>query len=692
MALNTTVRFADGFDHPDTIAFGLEGPQLAVVVSGALLAWGLLRAPLPGALADVLAALVALLAGGLGVGRWAGRPLLTWAWLAGRFWLSPRHGGGVLLAKASGDGSTQNAPSGETAPGGDAAGGGPRRGREDDEREGEQPAWVRWLREGGVLARGGPREDAQTAVAAPTPEGARHGDAIEPVAAQPAKARRQLADGLLPHDPEDPPAPTPVEMWLAALGDGSVPDATARSLGAQRCERATPDRGGAQMPPPSSPPPGAAMPSLGELVRRLVGRVRGADDRTASTPVEPAAPSPPRRPAAAAEPSTTTGEPEPTPGPEGRTVELDRPPLVLLPSADTALVHEPMAEEESDTSANETSALEDGEPALAAVIPLVTRRDDDLDEELMLELAERQAATAVTQCATDRTTARGDGDGKGSKSGDGPRAPVFVGAPRRITFFSLNGGSGRTTLATEVACLLAARGRHRPDPEAPPQRLRVALVDLDLRSSNTALRLGVPRPTLWDYLLATGDDADDVRRFLVHHSSGLQALLGPPKPLSTTAAAVEPARIAGIVHQLESDGCHFLVFDVGSDLGAVSTWVLSQVHDIYVVITPTGSGLQDAYRTTETLRRLGLGQKLRYVVNRARGNVDVDEVMGDLGGRVVATIPYDPRLEDAENTHTIASLRGGGPAADAIQRLARTIYPSLDGRGGRRGLWRRRAG
>jgi MinD-like ATPase involved in chromosome partitioning or flagellar assembly len=272
--------------------------------------------------------------------------------------------------------------------------------------------------------------------------------------------------------------------------------------------------------------------------------------------------------------------------------------------------------------------------------------------------------------------------------------PVFVGAPRRVTFFSLNGGSGRTTLATEVAAILAARGRHlAADGTARP--LHVALLDLDLRSATVAVRLGIAQPTLTDYI-ARGGDPTHLDACMVRHSSGLRALLGPPKPVASGPAALEPARVAEVVHRLERDGAQFIVVDVTAELGAVTTWVLSAVHDIYVVITPTASGVQDAYRTTEALRRLGLAHKLRYVVNRARGVHDLTEVMGDLGGRITAIIPYDAAIEDAENNHRIAALDGTSNAAAALHDLAASLYPALSASPRRTRLtwlpWRRRAG
>jgi hypothetical protein len=60
------IEFADGFDRPDTLAFGLGAGQLAVVMAGALAAYALVRSPFPPAFADPAAVLIAAAAAGLG--------------------------------------------------------------------------------------------------------------------------------------------------------------------------------------------------------------------------------------------------------------------------------------------------------------------------------------------------------------------------------------------------------------------------------------------------------------------------------------------------------------------------------------------------------------------------------------------------------------------------------------------------
>ncbi|TMD02796.1 MAG: hypothetical protein E6J03_08695 [Chloroflexi bacterium] len=509
MASLTAVHFADGFDGPDTVALGLEAPELSVVVCGGLLASAIAHSPVAAGIRLPAAALVAALAAALGWVRPRGRSLLRWGWLVARFAATPRTGAGVLAATSEeGDGGAGEA----TAE--------------------PEPAWARWLREE-------------------------------------APGRDEVAD-------------------TAAVEAEAARERPAPAAAPRRRRRAAPL----------------------------------ADD--------------------------------------GETVEVDRPPIVLLPEP-------PEEGDEDDGAAEEAEDDDGGEPA--TIVAFSRRSARPPEPEVAEALVEAPPSTADV-------------------------APVFVGATRRITFFSLNGGAGRTTLATELACLLAARGRHRPTPDAPARPLRVALLDLDLRSATVAVRLGIPQPTLWDYLLSGEQGPGSLDRHMVTHPSGARALLGPPKPLGQ-GAGVEPARVAEIVHRLECDGTHFLVFDVGADLGAVTTWVLSAAHDIFVVLTPTASGVQDAYRSTEALRRLGLGSKLRYVVNRARPGIDLDEVMGDLGGHIAATIPFDPRIEEAENAHRIAALEGGGPAAEAIAGLAAQVYPALAAPAARRRLWpfgRRRVG
>jgi MinD-like ATPase involved in chromosome partitioning or flagellar assembly len=500
----TQYRLYDGFDEPDTIAFGLPAAQLMVVVGCALSALLLLRSPIPKFASIPPALLLAAVGGALGWLRWQERPLLEWAVLAAKFAVRNR-GAGVLLAS------------------------------------------------------------------------------------------------------EEPPATPP-----------SLP---------------TPA-------PPSTPAPTPAPPPQSRQPLNTSGPPRKPDWRQWLEDPQPQA------------------EPEPIKAEE---------PVLETPNAEQVDQSELTFEDAAPALALVETVVDDEElpegdlevdDEVGVIIPFTKARGEDESEDVNDMISAGAAAVAdEIELGTD------------------PPPTAFIGATRRVTFFSLNGGSGKTTLCTEVASMLAARGEHTPN-GVTKQRLKVAIVDLDLRSASVSVRLGIPQPTIWDYATRDAGKNDSVQDYMVTHKTGVKALLGPPKPVPASNQAIDPERVADIVAELEADGFHYIFFDVASDLNPTTTWVLNSAHDIFIVLTATATGVQDAYRTAETLRRMGLRHKLSYVVNKSRSTLNFATTMNDLHGKLVAEIPYDTRVEDAENSHTLV-VENGGPAADAIRRLAATIYPAL---------------
>jgi MinD-like ATPase involved in chromosome partitioning or flagellar assembly len=241
--------------------------------------------------------------------------------------------------------------------------------------------------------------------------------------------------------------------------------------------------------------------------------------------------------------------------------------------------------------------------------------------------------------------------------------------PRGVTFFSLRGGTGRSTLATELACILAAS--HSEDVDAP----KVALVDLDLRSPTVGVRLGAPEPTLLDYALAPPEDRS-VADFMITHASGARVLLGPQRAVNPEWP-VTPALLREVLRELDMEGFDLVVLDVSPDLSPLTTAALTACDDVFVVVVPTAGGVQDAYRSTEALRRLGLRHQLRYIVNRSRPGTDLAEPMADLGGQLFGDIPDDDSVVTAENAHRLVGLDESGPAAIALRRLARRVGSEL---------------
>jgi len=204
--------------------------------------------------------------------------------------------------------------------------------------------------------------------------------------------------------------------------------------------------------------------------------------------------------------------------------------------------------------------------------------------------------------------------GRDAPTEDEAAVPVYLGGTQIVTFFSAKGGTGRTTLATEVATLLARKGRYKASRAEPAQPLRVVLVDFDLGSANVSARLGLVQPTMLDYVcdLASGASNPDPRDYIVRHeSSNLDVLLGPAKCLAADRSQlVGIPQAAHILSALKGAGYHFVVIDMGASVGDLETYLLEAATRIYCVVTPTAGSVQSLYRGVEALRRLGLGAKL----------------------------------------------------------------------------------
>jgi MinD-like ATPase involved in chromosome partitioning or flagellar assembly len=284
----------------------------------------------------------------------------------------------------------------------------------------------------------------------------------------------------------------------------------------------------------------------------------------------------------------------------------------------------------------------------------------------VIELPDSQLGNADHESA--------DGDGESAAP-----APVYLGGPQVIAFFSTKGGTGRTTLATEVAALLAMKGRYRESPTSPSQPLRVALVDFDLGSANVSARLGIAQPTMLDYLCDLTLPHPDPRDFVIRHpATRLDVMLGPSKCLSgDRAELLGVAQAAHILTTFKSAGYQFLILDISATLGDLETYLLETATRIYCVVTPTAGSVQSLYRGVEALRRIGLGAKLGYVANKMRDGFNLAEPMGDLNGSLVARIPYDPSFDTAENRHEPLVVRGSGASIEALSVLAASIYPAL---------------
>ncbi|HUY97506.1 MAG TPA: hypothetical protein VMW47_07810 [Verrucomicrobiae bacterium] len=258
-------------------------------------------------------------------------------------------------------------------------------------------------------------------------------------------------------------------------------------------------------------------------------------------------------------------------------------------------------------------------------------------------------------------------------SAPGPAlAPPFLGGTRRIVFFSLRGGVGRTTLAIEVASLLARDGRVCGR-GARPRPLRVALVDLDIEAGQVAERIGCTGPSLADLLGQERPGPAAVRQALVRPAgSPLRALLAPPQaPSDRDGRLVE--RIVTVLYALDGSGVEAALVDIGPGLDPLAQRILAAAHDVVLVLADTPGAAHDVVRARDALRPLRLAARIHVVHNRAHTVGAGDRRSGQLTARVLS----DPRFERAQRTRIPAVLDRTLPLPEGLAVLTDALLPAV---------------
>lgn len=239
------------------------------------------------------------------------------------------------------------------------------------------------------------------------------------------------------------------------------------------------------------------------------------------------------------------------------------------------------------------------------------------------------------------------------------------GRARRVAFFSLRGGTGKSTLACELAAGIAA-GMLGEGIDGPP---RVALLDLDLRASTLCISMGLQGPTLDDVAGANTIDPAVVERSLLRHHSGARVMLAPS---SVGAESGYLPAVARVLSYLDERGFDLLLIDLGRGIDELNRYALQAVDEIYYVFAATAPGVYDLYHGIETVRRLGHRDKIRYVANLCQPGCDLSEVLNDLRGTLTASIPANAAFTHAADIHRaavlddIATARALGPLARSV--------------------------
>lgn len=236
---------------------------------------------------------------------------------------------------------------------------------------------------------------------------------------------------------------------------------------------------------------------------------------------------------------------------------------------------------------------------------------------------------------------------------------------RVVTVFSAKGGCGKTTVATNLATVLAAGGS-----------AQVCLVDLDLAFGDVAIALQlVPARTITDSSAMVGTmDEQGVRSLITPHSPGLDTVLAPTEPGQAERVDV---KVVGELVRVLRRMYDFVVIDTPP---AFSEHVLAafDASDCYVLLATLDiPALKNLRLTLEMLELLGYPQANWLVaLNRSDSKVGlgIDEVERTLRVPIAAQIPSSRAVPASINKGVPLVLEEPGhPVSQAVRQLATTV-------------------
>lgn len=280
--------------------------------------------------------------------------------------------------------------------------------------------------------------------------------------------------------------------------------------------------------------------------------------------------------------------------------------------------------------------------------------------------------------------------GRAAETADRRRANLLgssepASTSRLITVLSPKGGSGKTTVATNLAVALAAR--------APST---VAVVDLDLQFGDVAAALALtPEQDLADVArTAAAVDATMLKVFLTPHPSGLFALCAPETPAEGDEVRYEHA--ASALRTLR-ESFRTVVVDTAAGLDEHALAAIEQSTDLLFVCPLDVAAVRSLRKELDALDRLGMTDARRHLVlNRADARVGIEpgDVESVLGMRADVSLPSARAVPFSMNAGTpIVGTEPRSAVARALQDLARrfTDETAASTPATARRLWRRDA-
>jgi len=246
-------------------------------------------------------------------------------------------------------------------------------------------------------------------------------------------------------------------------------------------------------------------------------------------------------------------------------------------------------------------------------------------------------------------------------------------AGKIISVFSAKGGVGCSTIAVNLAIALQQHAA-----------IKVAIVDSSLQFGDVGVLLNLYASRTIADLASNADELDDelIADVFISHSSGVKALLAPPRP--EVADTVTPALVSDILERLRTQ-FDIIIVDTGSVLDDVVLNVLDLSDKIIVVTTPEIPAIKDAklfFEVTEALEYER--ERIMFVLNKAdkRINIRAEDIEANIKYKIEGQLPLDERSVTTAVNQGVPYVLGDKNSllAQATVRLGNHLLKSLEER------------
>lgn len=230
-----------------------------------------------------------------------------------------------------------------------------------------------------------------------------------------------------------------------------------------------------------------------------------------------------------------------------------------------------------------------------------------------------------------------------------------------ITVFGTKGGIGKTTIAVNLAAVLAKKKK------------KVVLLDLDLQFGDVTIFLNLyPRRTISELVQeGSGIDMELLESNLADHYSGVKILPAPSRP--EYAELVTPAYVEEIIKMLKVE-YDYIIVDTPPFFNEVNLSVFDLSTQILLVLGMDLATIKNSKLSLELLTSLNHREKLKLVLNRASDDmgITIADVEATLDFKVMIQIPSEGRI-------VVPALNEGNPfvlsnplckASQAMHKLA----------------------